>query len=228
MSTAIGIDPASGKETCIWQRSDFVFVKAQNVRPTVAALLNKHPNCVIAWDAPVSFGRNSFSDRRVDKVTRAWIKEKVAQGRLEKSAVNALPFSGLSHWVISCEALGSPFGKKLNGLSLYPNKQFNGENGQHLVEVHPAVAMACLWLDNDIESTFPVYKKSQESRKAIVEALSFPEACIESDDILDSYVAYLMAELFVNGNSVSVCDPAEGSYVLPKGASTHELSSRMG
>ncbi|MDH5633209.1 MAG: DUF429 domain-containing protein [Gammaproteobacteria bacterium] len=228
MSIAIGIDPASGKETCIWHGNDFTFVKAQSVRSTLAALVDEHPNCVIAWDAPISFGRNSFSDRQVDKVTRDWVKEKVAQGRLEKSAVNALPFSGLSHWVISCEALGSPFGEKLNGLVLYPRKKFNGENGRHLIEVHPAVSMACLWLDNDVEETFPIYKKSKESRKVIVDGLSFPEVCIESDDILDSYVAYLMAESFVNGSSISVCEPAEGSYVLPKGAALDELNNRIG
>ena len=227
MIEAIGIDPAAGKETCIWHQNDYMFVRAQHVRLAIDKLLREYRDCIIAWDAPLSFAHSSFSDRKVDKATRSWVKEKVAQGRLEKSAVNALPFSGLSHWVISCEALGSPFGEKHNGLNLYPNSIFNGEQGQHLIEVHPAVSMACLWLDKNIEEPFPVYKKSKQARQVIVRALNFPEVCADSDDILDAYVAYLMAVSFADKKAVSVCEPKVGSYVLPSGNACNEIGSRM-
>jgi predicted nuclease with RNAse H fold len=223
----IGIDPASGKETCFWIDNDFAFVKAKDVRSTLQTLLEKYPSCMIAWDAPISFSRKSFSDRQIDRVARAWIKEKVMEGRLEKSSVNALPFSGLSHWVISCEALGLPFGKTLTNLKLYQEHSFGGDAGQFLVEVHPAVSMACSWLDIGIQEPFPVYKKSKEARRSIVENLGFPEACIESDDVLDAYVAYLMAESFLAGKSSSLCRPEYGSYVLPNGKAFDELSGRV-
>ena len=146
---------------------------------------------------------------------------------MEKSSVNALPFSGLSHWVISCEALGIPYGEALSGLSLYEHSTFAGEQGQFLVEVHPAVSMACLWLDADIKEPFPVYKKSREARRSIVESLGFPDACIESDDVLNAYVAYLMAESFLVGKSTSLCTLEDGSYVLPNGEAFDELSGRV-
>ncbi len=227
MTIAIGVDPASGKETCIWKINDYVFVKPQKVRSVLEKILVENPNCIIAWDAPISFSDISYSDRNVDKVTRAWAKEKVKLGLLEKSAVNALPFSGLSHWVISCQALGFPFGKNLNNLKLYEETQFSGIQGQFLIEVHPAVSMACLWVDKGIKNVFPVYKKTKESRRIIVEELNLPEACIESDDILDAYVAFLMADMFIKRSATSLCQPANGSYVLPNGKSFSELSKKI-
>jgi len=228
MIQAIGIDPASGKETCIWHDGDYAFVKAQNVRSTLEKLLGENLNCMVAWDAPISFSHKSYSDRQIDKVTRAWVKENVALGRLEKSSVNALPFSGLSHWVISCQALGLPFGEQLKGLKLYEKMEFTGENGQFLIEVHPVVSMACLWLDHGVEEPFPIYKKSKEARSIIVKNLEFPNVCRENDDILDAYVAFLMSEMFIQQKSTSLYLPEEGSYVLPNGKSLNKLIKRKG
>jgi len=226
MTKAIGIDPASGKETCIWHDNDYVFVKAQNVRAELGGLIAESKNCIIAWDAPLSFSRESLSDRMIDKVTRAWVKKMVAEGRLDKGSVNALPFSGLSHWVISCESLGLPFGNSLPGLALYEHREFCGDEGQFLIEVHPAVSMACLWLDRDIDQPFPVYKKTnKDSRRIIVGNLGFPDVCIESDDILDAYVAFTMAESFINKSATSLFIPSEGSYVLPNGPALIEIYS---
>ena len=84
MNTPIGIDPASGKDTCIWINDSFKFVKPQKVRREIETLCNEYDKCVIAWDAPISFSLNSYSDRLIDKAARAWVKEKVDFGSLKK------------------------------------------------------------------------------------------------------------------------------------------------
>jgi hypothetical protein len=56
---------------------------------------------------------SSYSDRLIDKVARKWVKDKIEHQVFEKKAINARPFSGLSHWVITCSALGYPFGAPL-------------------------------------------------------------------------------------------------------------------
>lgn len=228
MTIPIGIDPASGKETCIWQGSSFKFVKAQNVRREIISILGPGENCLIAWDAPISFSHNSFSDRSVDRITRAWVKSEVEKGGFEKKSINALPFSGLSHWVISCQALGLPFGERIEELGFFDNQKFSNEIGSYVVEVHPAVSMGCMWLDAQLDIPFPVYKKSKESRKVIVQELAFPEACIENDDILDAYVAYRMADMFLKSEAGFVCNPNNGSYVLPYGDSFDQIAHLIG
>ncbi len=97
-----------------------------------------------------------------------------------------------------------------------------------IIEVHPAVSMGMMWLDSSISEPFPIYKKSRDARKVIVENLKFPNKCIESDDILDAYVAYLMAKQFMSNFAMNLYDPVKGSYVLPKGKSFDELMELTG
>jgi len=228
MTIPIGIDPASGKETCIWYNGSFRLTKAQNVRDEIVSIIQQEGDCLIAWDAPISFSEKSYSDRVVDKITRAWVKSWVDAYCFEKNSINALPFSGLSHWVISCKALGLPFGKIISGLQLFPDSSYSPKSGSHVIEVHPAVAMGCMWLDAKIEIPFPVYKKTKEARKVIVNELSFPEICSESDDILDAYVAFLMADMFIENKSGFVNNPENGSYVLPFGTSYEQIKAKIG
>ncbi len=196
MHQPIGIDPASGKETCIWFNDTYEFIKAQSVRSKLESLTqNSNINYVIAWDAPITFSENSYSDRVIDKITRKWVKQKIEQGVFDKKAINALPFSGLSHWVITCKALGSPFGEPLPNCEVALDKIYTHTSKNQLIEVHPAVTMGLLWADKQLDQPFSVYKKSKETRELIVEQFNFPGVCAESDDILDAYVAHLTAEL---------------------------------
>ena len=223
----IGADPASGKDTCLWFNDGFEFIAPGRVRSRLAELLEGEESVLLSWDAPLSFCKKSFSDRQIDKAARRWAKTMVEAGRLALKAVNALPFSGLSHWVISCESLGYPFGETLSGLQLYPGQKFEPEhNGKYLVEVHPAVSMAFMWLDQSIKEPFPRYKNDKGALKAIVSALSLPDACTESDDVLDAYIAYRMSDMFVNGLAQFPNDPLDGSYVLPLGNNFDEFVLR--
>ena len=224
MHQPIGIDPASGKETCIWINNTYEFLKAQSVRGKLERLTqNSNINYVIAWDAPVTFGEDSYSDRVIDKITRKWVKQQIELGVFDKRAINALPFSGLSHWVITCKALGSPFGEPLPNCDIAPDKAYNDTNNNQIIEVHPAVTMGLLWTDKQLEQPFPVYKKSKAARELIVEKLDFPDVCAESDDILDAYVAHLTAEMYINKNAEHLCSPKDGSYALPLGDAFNQL-----
>jgi len=221
----IGIDPASGKASCIWRNDAYEYVTPQKMRSKLEGILNhNNDKYVVAWDAPISFDESSYSDRLIDKVTREWVKAKIEQGVFEKKSINALPFSGLSHWVITCKALGYPFGEPLTFSELSTKRKYINSSKHHLiVEVHPAVSMGAMWVDKQLNIPFPVYKKSTEARKVIVENLEFPDICTESDDILDAYVAHLMAKQFISGNAEYLNNPMMGSYVLPLGRSFEEL-----
>lgn len=221
MVIPIGVDPASGKKTCIWFEDRYEFVEPNMVRDKIESLIKEYKSCLIAWDAPISFSKKSYSDRDIDKAARQWVKEHVSSGKISPKSVNALPFSGLSHWVISCESLGFPFGVEINGLNQYESCVFKADAKNTVVEVHPAVSMAFSWVDSGVNDKFPEYKgKDKENeRKKIVSVLGYPEICIKSDDILDAYVAHKMASDFITGDALFPCNPMNGSYVLPKGES---------
>ena len=225
MHNSIGVDPASGKASCIWRGESFEFVRPQGVREKLESILSStQEKYVVAWDAPISFSETSYSDRLIDKVARTWVKEKVASHVFEHKAINAMPFSGLAHWVISCVALGFPFGEPLAFTTIPEERGYANSNGHQVIEVHPAVSMGVMWADKEIKLPFPIYKKTVESMKIIVEHLDFPVECAQSDDILDAYVAHLMADMFVNGQAEFLTPPKDGSYVLPLGKSFKELS----
>ncbi len=225
MHIPVGIDPASGKKTCIWYNDSYEFVKPQNVRAHLEYLFcNNNEKYIIAWDAPISFSNISYSDRLIDKVSRRWVKTNIENNIFEKKAISALPFSGLSHWVISCKALGVPFGEPLINSSLAMHQKYYEENRNLIIEVHPAMSMGLMWVDASINTPFPVYKKSKPARELIVKVLGFPEVCIESDDILDAYVANLMAKQFISYSAMYLNNPRDGSYVLPVGNSFDHLS----
>ena len=226
MHKAIGSDPASGKECCIWQQDSFEFVSPQHMRKRLEFIMRtSKEKYVLAWDAPISFCQSSYSDRVIDKVTRKWAKDKTEQSIFKEKAINVLPFSGLSHWVITCSALGHPFGESLALTELPKERMYKKNNLHQIIEVHPAVSMGVMWADKKLSTPFPVYKKSKEERKIIVENLNFPRSCIDCDDVLDAYVAHLMAKMFIKGEAEFLTDPENGSYVLPLGNSFDELSS---
>lgn len=226
MHKPIGIDPASGKDSCIWQKDTPEFIRPQQLRTHLEDILkNSDTKILLAWDAPISFNESSYSDRLIDKVTRKWVKDKTSLKVFEEKAINVRPFSGLSHWVITCSTLGHPFGKRLAGTEVPINNEYDKSSLHQIIEVHPAVSMGIMWVDKQIDTPFPIYKKSKDNRRKIVDMLHFPESCIESDDVLDAFVAYLMADMFINGKAKFLTKPKDGSYVLPLGNSFNELSS---
>jgi hypothetical protein len=116
--SVVGIDPAPTKPAIAYQDGGWTQIKPTALRRFIAEIAEGPTPTLIAWDAPLSYDRGDFYDRRVDKVARAWIKQHVSLGHFEDKAINARPFAGLPHWAVTCDALGLPFGTPPAGLQL--------------------------------------------------------------------------------------------------------------
>lgn len=221
--TVVGIDPAPSKPAVVCRGStDFESVCARELPAYVASLLGKLGRVFIAWDAPLSFApENGFSDRPVDRETRAWVKSQVKAGRIEGGAVSVLPFSGCPHWAITCAALGMLFGTPPVGLQL-AGESLDG--AALVVEVHPAVSLAYWWVAERVDRPMPKYKgvrkrEAADARAAIRAALAsvrIPATALVDDDHLDAWVAWRMAHDFLEGRAMWSGTPRTGGYVVPR------------
>lgn len=219
----VGIDPAPSKDTVACIGGDtFETIRAAHVPDFVAALVRDNARLVVAWDAPLSFDAASgFSDRAADRETRAWVKEHVQAVRIAAGAVSVLPFTGCSHWAITCAALGMPFGATDAPLLLAATPQ---DGPQLVIEVHPAVTLARWWVARPRTRPMPKYKGlPKPATAAAIRAIRtelgddavIPEAATVDDDHLDAWVAWKMAADFTKGDAVWTGSPQAGGYVVP-------------
>jgi hypothetical protein len=223
----IGIDPASSKGLMVWMNETPLKKKATDARDWLSSLRQEHRNLLTCWDSPLSFNPAfSLSDRPVEKVLRAQVERWVKEGRIEKDrtgkAVSVQPFSGCSHWVISCEATGQPFAQSdISPIPIANSSTQVRTGGAWLIEAHPAVAMAIWWIERNKPGAFPIYKKRPEACRRIAEVLGFNQL-VEldrlDDDILDAYVSHRLAEQFMTGESRWVGDHINGGFILPNSA----------
>lgn len=218
----IGIDPAPTKPAVVYQRSVWTKIKAGDLRRFVTDAADGPEATLIAWDAPLSYDGDDFFDRRVDKVARAWAKHHVSLGHFEEKAINAMPFAGLPHWVVTCDALGLPFGVPPSGLRLVHEAPSDND---HIVaiEVHPAVAIGAWWIEAGCLEPLPRYKGKPEECRRVAVGLDFPLGCGDSDDALDAFVACRLGELLLNDEACCVGDSRRGGYIMPRCAATDEL-----
>lgn len=223
----VGIDPAPKKLAGVWLNGELFRIRPSALRSFLEKLASSSINLFIAWDAPLSFDRGDFCDRRADKVARAWVKGHVGAGHFAPKAIGIRPFSGLSHWTVSCLTLGLPFGDKLSGLRLADRKA-TLDGGLLVIEVHPAVALGLLWLDKEVPEQMPRYKQSPEACRRICSALGFPPEAGADDDALDAFVGHRLAEQFLTGEAEWFGSPEQGGYVLPRTAVTRELYEALG
>ena len=206
----------------------FDTVRAADVPDFVASLVRDHARLVVAWDAPLSFDASiGYSDRAADRETRAWVKQQVQAGRFAAGAVSVLPFTGCSHWAITCAALSMPFGVTDNPLLLATASH---DGPQLVIEVHPAVALARWWVARTRTQPLPKYKGLRNDatvaairaiRMELADDVVIPEAATVDDDHLDAWVAWKMAEDFTTGSAVWIGSPQAGGYVVPPLASPH-------
>jgi predicted RNase H-like nuclease len=226
----VGIDPASSKGLVVWMDDSKSKVSARNASTWISQLCKVHRNLLICWDSPLSFNRaTSLSDRPVEKVLRTQVQKWIDDGLIEqeprKKAVSVQPFSGCSHWVISCEALGQPFGNsESRAIQVAPSCESIHSGGPWVVEAHPAVAMAVWWIERKETDPFPIYKKRPEACKRIAKTLGFEELnALEriDDDTLDAYVAHRLATEFMSGGCRWIGDHRNGGFILPNSAETN-------
>lgn len=224
----IGIDPAPTKPAMLYFEGDWLRLQPTEIRDFIAGRMRSNPKTLVAWDAPLSFDPNNLNDRTVDKVVRKWAK---SNRRFEEKAINARCFAGLPHWVVSCVALGLPFGTPNSGLQLAPKAPDRSCTTPLVIEVHPAVALGAWWLQSNCPDPMPRYKgnipasERIKALKRIVEVLKFPPQSGKDDDHLDSFVAHRLGELFVHRKAHWLGSPSSGGYVMPDCPATTELAA---
>jgi predicted nuclease with RNAse H fold len=218
----VGIDPAPKKPAGVWLDGEVSKIQPIALRPFLERLALSSANLLIAWDAPLSFDRGDLCDRRADKIARAWKKRHVSEGHFAPGAIGIRPFSGLSHWTVSCLTLGLPFGDRLSGLRLADRGAIH-DGGLLVIEVHPAVALGLLWLDREVPQQLPCYKQRPEACRQICSALDFPAEAAVDDDALDAFIGHKLAEQFIIGEAEWFGSPEQGGYVLPKTEGAQEL-----
>jgi hypothetical protein len=227
----LGIDPAPTKDTTLWADGRCHRFKPGEVRGEIEKRLREGQALLIGWDAPLSFDPAvGFSDRPIDRKVRRWVNhwKTVQDPKIEPKAVSVLPFAGCSHWAITCHTLGFPYGAPPEGLELSPATYSRPEPGHALVlETHPAVALALLWIEKEIPQAFPQYKgggvATRAKSKEIADKLGF-EPCRNSDgnevawddDALDAFVGWEMVRRFTQGEAILMGDPKIGGYLLHK------------
>ena len=225
----LGIDPAPAKPAAIWSRTGLTKLRPAELRSFLEGQVRGLRSVIVVWDSPLSFDPGvGFSDRSIDRAARAWVSAKVSEGLIEAKAVSVVPFSGCPHWVLSCHVLGLPFGQEIEGLSLHAateSEEMPAPGRSFVVEVHPAVALAALWIDRRIDAPFPRYKGSaaRDVPAVVASQLGFPEQAGEDDDALDAFIAYRLGTQVISGEARVVGDPAAGGYLLPAGGCATEI-----
>lgn len=216
----IGIDPAPSKACVAYSEGVWDEIAPSALRAYVADAIAASQSTLVAWDAPLSYDRANQSDRVIDKAARRWVKRQVNAGRFDPKAVHALPFSGVPHWAVTCDALGLPFCFPPGGLQLASTVP---SDGPAAIEVHPAVALGAWWIEAKCSEPMPRYKQDPVACARIASVLDFPSGASASDDTLDAYVAHRLGELFLVGDALWVGSPRIGGYVMPRCDATTDL-----
>lgn len=228
----LGIDPAPRKHAAVWDEEGLSRIPPARLRNFLQAQLAGPRGVIAVWDSPLSFDlEEGFSDRVFDRAARAWVAAKVREGLIEPGAVSVRPFSGCPHWALSCQVLGLPFGEGIEGLSLCGSEVPAPEPGRGVVvEVHPAVALAALWIDRQPDEPFPRYKGSKAGARAsavIAAQLGFPEEAGRDDDALDAFVAYRLGTQMLTGEAAVAGGPPGGGYLLPRKGCAAEIGRSL-
>lgn len=218
----LGIDPAPSKDTVVFDGTDFTRVKPNDLRGWLTARLT--PDTLVSWDAPLAFDpAKSFYTRPVDKVLKAMCAD--------EPAVNVAPFANLSHWAITCHALGYPFGEPPGNLTLVADPSELPSQRPAVIECHPAVAMLVWWRLHRSEA-FPSYKSGPKAQRtaALIEVVDVLGRHVSSaalvlaaaaadpprgDDYLDAAVAHELGLRFIRGDVHVAGDLVSGFIVLP-------------
>jgi len=187
----------------------------------ITEAVREHEPVLIAWDAPLSFHRGDFYDRPIDYAAWSWLRTQEVEGAA------AAPFANLPHWAVTCHTLGLPFGRRPSKLRLAPaDLRRETRSGAFVIEVHPSLTLA-IW---SIEAQVALEPRRGRGRNAcpqivdlLRESLANPPALDWDYDLLDAYVAWRVAELFLDGGARWIGDPTNGAYVLPAGGAADNI-----
>ena len=225
----IGIDVGSGKGGHICE-SGSLPVKIKTPAELDDYLRSLPDNVLIAWDAPLTGppDPNNWADCQ-DLTTRPIERFFYQPGAFRPpKGISVLSYCHCSHWTISRRLLGlprvGPYDREEAKLPfrLVTNDGDRPSAGRHVVEVHPAVAI-WRWCRADYDGVWE-YKKDQECRRELCKlmscrigkSLAYASNHKLSDDALDAWTAWYLADCWLSRNGVMLLGDAKtGSFLLP-------------
>ena len=224
----LGIDPAPAKESIIFDGKEFFSKKPFELKDFLEEKTKNSPY-IIGWDAPLGddFSK-SLSQKPIEKILNN--KSNYINEQKPPKGISTLPFSTCPHWSISQFTLGYPIvnyeiiDKSKLKYNLVQSKSDISQTKPNVVEVHPAYTM-WVWLkDNITEFKYKGSKESKANFKKIVRELfklkiakkyKNIEDLIINDDYLDSFVAYLIIEEFLQSRAFIYGNKESGAMLLP-------------
>ena len=238
----IAIDPAPGKESTVFEGTEYLQLSAQELREYVDQITNAKESVLVCWDAPLTgpFDPASAGSYRFDftkrPIERFFSLDET--GFKTPKGISVLGYGACPHWTISRALLGLPrvglYDKPENKLPLKlvtnPGDQINSRKS--VVEIHPGLA-AWLWCrkERGADASW-VYKGSKaemqrirnEMWEIVLKRSGFEDDLPDpnTDDQFDAAIGYILGKLFVQGEvtapgrSLIIGGSEYGAFLLPK------------
>jgi hypothetical protein len=225
----IGIDvaPRRGGHVC-----DGVTVTHMKPAKLAAYLNDLNDSVLLAWDAPLTGPRDPdrpFANEQ-DLTIRTIEKFFRKGGPLNPpEGISTLGYGNCPHWTITRALLGLPRVGRFDAKSDLPfhlitNDEDRPSSGRHVVEVHPAIAL-WLWCKADgYDGASWRYKGAKkdvdcarEVSRLISVRLQNEKVSSARDDELDAWIAWYLADRWLNDNGVMLLgNERDGCFLLPK------------
>lgn len=236
----IGIDPAPGKKSYVFDGQVCKGHSAESLQAYLIKQNSGQEDVLLCWDAPLTGPKNPDSNRfEPSDHTQRGIETFFRKSKWDFKApkgISVQGYSGCSHWSITRRLIGLPrVGPWDADYEELPFKLIcsgppPAKKGKYIVEVHPAVAL-WLWCKNRWNGDWE-YKRSKSTLNDLwtcfceaVEAGAFLGAdddrlstfTPQSDDEFDAYIAWLLGKLWVENTDrvVLLGSKQTGSFLLP-------------
>ncbi len=220
-----GIDPAPAKKSVVFDGERFYSLDVKELKKFL--LQNTTNNTLISWDAPLGDDfEASLSYKPIEKILNT--KASYINEEKPPRGISTLPFSQCPHWSISQYVLGYPIvnseivDRAKLPFHLVQSNDDLSEIKPNLFETHPAYS---LWLFTKDKLQSFEYKKDKTIFFEMVEVLfeknevqkyDFVREKLIDDDLLDSFVAFLNLELFLEQKAFVYGNSKKGAMLLPK------------
>ena len=205
----LGINPVLAKKSVVFDGEKFFEFEVFELKKFLDDCVDN--STLISWDAPLGSDFSaSLSYKPIEKILNT--KTNYKDNQKPPRGISTLPFASCPHWAISQYVLGFPIvnptivDKEKLTCHLVEHNNDLSETKPNLFETHSAFSV-WIFLKDKVENF--KYKGDKDSKKvfcSIKEALfaleflqkySFIKEDITNDDRLDSFLAYINLELFL-------------------------------
>ena len=229
----VGIDPAPKKAATIYDPANqtnegWSTVEAHNLPGYIRGIADSNDDLLICWDAPLTASQCGYEGCYYERPIEGFFRS--AQGYAAPKGISVRAYAGCPHWAVTRASLGLPrtgdWDRPFCELPfcLCAGGERPAGKGNHIVEVHPAVAIWLWCRDLNLQSWFykGKSKKAQIVRKILWEAIKrlcgedIPNRAPKGDDEFDAYVAFLLGSKWLfNQGVVLLGDAKTGSFLVP-------------